>query len=104
MRGDVHLLNAPREARGHEQRGRRLAVVLQSDHLPLSTLLVAPTSTRAKPSVFRPEIEVVGVQTLVMVEQVVAVDPGRLGDIVGHLTRGELEAVERALTIVFELR
>ena len=33
MRGDVHLLRAPWDARGHEQRGPRYAVVLQSDYL-----------------------------------------------------------------------
>ena len=47
MRGEVYRLRAPRRARGYEQTGPRYAVVVQSDQLPLSTLLVAPTSTTA---------------------------------------------------------
>jgi mRNA interferase MazF len=103
VRGDVHLLNAPRDSRGHEQRGRRLAVVVQSDLLPLSTWLVAPTSTGAQHASFRPEIEVDGVSTLVLVEQTAAVDPQRLGQVVGHLTRSEQAEVDAALKIVLGL-
>ncbi|TAM87040.1 MAG: type II toxin-antitoxin system PemK/MazF family toxin, partial [Jatrophihabitans sp.] len=44
MRGEIYRLRAPRDARGHAQHGRRYAVVVQSDQLPLSTWLVAPTS------------------------------------------------------------
>jgi mRNA-degrading endonuclease toxin of MazEF toxin-antitoxin module len=39
---------------GHEQRENRYAVVVQPDLLPLSTWLVAPTSTSARPASFRP--------------------------------------------------
>ncbi|WP_218158677.1 type II toxin-antitoxin system PemK/MazF family toxin [Streptosporangium canum] len=58
MRGDVYRLRAPRDAVGHEQRGERFAVLLQSDFLSmLSTLIVAPTSASAGPAIFRPEID-----------------------------------------------
>lgn len=103
MRGDVYRLRAPRETRGHEQHGRRLAVVVQSDDLPLSTLLVAPTSTRARPASFRPEIEIDDEKTLILVEQTVAIDPTRLSDWAGRLTRDELAAVDRALLVVLGL-
>lgn len=103
MRGDVHELRAARGARGHEQQGRRYAVVVQSDLLPLSTWLVAPTSTSARPASFRPEIEVDGGTTRVLVEQTAAVDPQRLGRQVGHLTRAELAAVEAGLRTVLGL-
>ena len=104
MRGDVHELHPPRDRRGHEQSGPRYAVVVQSDLLPLSTLLVAPTSTRARAASFRPEIVVGDITTRVMVEQTAAVDPSRLGRLVGHVGRRELDAVERALEVVFHLR
>lgn len=104
MRGDVHELRPPRDRRGHEQSGPRYAVVLQSDLLPLSTLLVAPTSTRARAASFRPEIVVGDITTRVMVEQTAAVDPSRLGRLVGHVGPRELDAVERALEVVFHLR
>ena len=103
MRGDVYRLKAPRDARGHEQRGNRYAVVVQSDLLPLSTWLVAPTSTSARPTSFRPEIEIQGKTTHVLVEQTAAVDPERLGEMVGHLTRHEVMAVDDALRTVLHL-
>jgi mRNA interferase MazF len=103
VRGDVYRLKAPRDARGHEQRGNRYAVVVQSDLLPLSTWLVAPTSTSARPTSFRPEIEIQGKTTYVLVEQTAAVDPERLGELVGHLTRHELMAVDDALRTVLHL-
>lgn len=103
MRGDVHHLKAPRDARGHEQRGNRYAVVVQSDLLPLSTWLVSPTSTSARPTSFRPEVEINGKTSLVLVEQTAAVDPGRLGEVVGHLSQREMAAVDEALRAVLDL-
>ncbi len=103
MRGEVHRLRAPRDARGHEQRSPRYAIVVQSDQLPLSTWLVAPTSMSARPASFRPEVEVNGRMTRVLAEQTAAVDPSRLGDSVGHLTFDELRHVEAALRLVLDL-
>jgi len=103
VRGDVYELPAPRNARGHEQRGNRYAVVVQSDLLPLSTWLVAPTSTSARPASFRPEIELGDETTRVLVEQTAAVDPKRLGRQVGHLSAREMTAVDQALRTVLGL-
>lgn len=103
MRGDVYRLNAPRGTRGHEQTGHRFAVVVQSDHLPLSTWLVAPTPTSARPATFRPEIQLNGRPTRVLTEQTTAVDPQRLGEHTGHLSYDELRHVEAALRLVLQL-
>ena len=103
MRGEVYRLGAPKDVRGHEQSGARYAVVVQSDQLPLSTWLVAPTSTSARAATFRPEVEVAGRTTRVLAEQVAAVDPQRLGDSVGYLTHEELRRVDAALRVVLEL-
>lgn len=103
MRGEVYRLRAPRDARRHEQRGLRYAVVVQSEQLPLSTWLVAPTSTSARPAAFRPEVEIEGRVTRVLAEQTAAVDPGRLGDSFGHLTFDELRHVDAALRLVLDL-
>lgn len=104
MRGDLYRLKAPRDARGHEQAGVRFAVVVQSDDLPLSTWLVAPTSTGRRPASFRPEIEINGVRTLVMVEQVTVIDPeARLGEFAGRLSSAELREVDVALRAVLAL-
>lgn len=96
-RGDILALRLPKGV-GHEQRGRRFGVVVQSDaFLPRSVVLVAPTSTSAKPASFRPEIEIDGSTTRVLVEQVGAVDVQRLGDLVGHLSAEEGWGVDAAL-------
>lgn len=104
MRGDVFRLGAPRGARGHEQSGRRYAVIVQADELEsLSTWLVAPTSTSARAATFRPEVEIQGRRTRVLAEQASAVDPSRLGERVGHLAFDELRAVDAALRLVMSL-
>jgi Growth inhibitor len=103
VRGDVYQLRAPRDAQGHEQARSRYAVVVQSDELPLSTWLVAPTSTSARAATFRPEVEVAGHRTRVLVEQTAAIDPTRLGDSAGHLTFTELRLVEAGLRLVLDL-
>lgn len=103
MRGDVYRLQAPRGTRGHEQRGTRYAVVVQSGSLPLSTWLVAPTSTSARQASFRPEIVVGDDITRVLAEQTAAIDPERLGEHAGHLTHDEFRQVEAALRVVLEL-
>ncbi|MGQ0668157.1 MAG: type II toxin-antitoxin system PemK/MazF family toxin [Actinomycetota bacterium] len=47
-RGDVYEFRSPR-GRGHEQRGERYGVVVQSDLLlPRSVVIVAPTSRSAR--------------------------------------------------------
>ncbi|MDR1186787.1 MAG: type II toxin-antitoxin system PemK/MazF family toxin [Bifidobacteriaceae bacterium] len=105
MRGDIWELRAPRDAQGHEQRGSRYAVVVQSDDMLLSTLLVAPTSMSAAAASFRPEIVLDGVTTRVLVEQVAVMDPEiGLGRFAGRLTRNELDQVDAALATVFGLR
>lgn len=103
MRGDVFRLRALRGARAHEQAGARYAVVVQSDALPLSTWLVAPTSTSARRASFRPETEISGVATRVLAEQTAAIDPERLGQRVGQLTFEELNRVDAALRVVLQL-
>lgn len=103
MRGEVFQLRTPRASRGHEQSGSRYAVVVQSDQLPLSTWVVAPTSTSARPASFRPEVDIGGVSTRVLAEQAAAVDPGRLGKSVGFLGFDEMRRVDAALRIVLDL-
>jgi mRNA interferase MazF len=74
---------------------------VQSDaFLPRSVVLVAPTSTSARSASFRPEIEVDGERTKVLVEQLGAVDVGRLGDFAGRLEPEEQWGVDAALLVV----
>jgi mRNA interferase MazF len=104
VRGEIFRLPSPRGARGREQRGARYAVVVQADELmALSTTLVAPTSTSARPSTFRPTISLAGTETRVLVEQTTVVDPERLGRSAGRLAADELRAVDEALEMVLGL-
>ena len=104
MRGDIYRLRLDRGAGGHEQRGVRYGVLVQSDHFDLlSTCLVAPTSTSARPATFRPAIDIRGQETLVLVEQTRAVDRSGLGEQVGRLRLVEQQAVEAALRLVLGL-
>ncbi len=104
LRGDVYRFRLPRGV-GHEQHGDRYGVVVQADEfLPRSVVLVAPTSTSARAASFRPEAEIAGETTRVLVEQLGAVDARRLGELAGHLTHEEMWGVDEALLAVLGLR
>ena len=90
---------------GHVQQGRRYGVIVQANELlPRSVVLVAPTSRSARPASFRPKIELSGESTRVLVEQVDAVDAGRLGDLVGRVTPEQQWGIDEALMTVLGLR
>lgn len=103
MRGDVFRLRSDRNAIDHEQKGPRYGIVVQSNDLPMSTMLVAPTSTSAHPTIYRPEVTVLGRTTLVQTDQTMAVALSRLGERVGALTFAELLDVNAALNLVLGL-
>lgn len=104
LRGDVYRFKLPKGV-GHEQHGDRFGVVVQADELlPRSVVIVAPTSRSARPASFRPQIDLDGETTRVLVEQIGAVDAQRLGELSGHLSREELWGVDEALATVLGLR
>jgi mRNA interferase MazF len=103
VRGDIRAIVLP-QRRGHAQRGRRYAVVVQADDLlALSTVVICPTSTSTPPASFHPEITVGEETTRVMCEMVGAVDARVLGEHAGHLALDELRAFEEALELVLDL-
>ena len=104
QRGDIFELRMPK-AVGHEQAGRRFGVVVRSDVLlPRSVVLVAPTSVSARPASIRPVIEIEGMSTRVLVEQLGAVDVTRLGSFVGRVSTEAMWAVDDRLCTVLVLR
>lgn len=104
LRGDVYRFRLPRGV-GHEQHGDRYGVVLQADELlPRSVVIVAPTSRSARAASFRPEAEIAGDNTRVLVEQIGAVDARRLGEPAGRLSHEEMWGIDEALLAVLGLR
>lgn len=104
VRGELFRLPLRRDARAHELRGARYAVIVQADEfLDLSTTLVAPTSTSVRPASFRPPITIGDGETRVLVEQTTVVDPQRLGRSAGRLDASELRAVDEALALILGL-
>jgi mRNA interferase MazF len=104
VRGEILRLPMPRGARGHEQRGARFAVVVQADEsLELSTVLVSPTSTSARPASFRPTITLDGAQNTGPNRA----DHGRRSTATrrsaGRLNADELRTVDEAVMLVLGL-
>ena len=101
MRGEVYRL--PARGKGHEQQGRRYAVVLQPDWLNLSTWIVAFTSRSARETIFRPPALIADQETLVMCDQLATVDFQRLTESAGFLTVEEMQRVDEALALVLDM-
>ena len=97
IRGAVYRIDLGRP-RGHEQGGRRLGLVVSPSDSPLSVVTVIPTSSSAGPSVHRPELEIWGRVTRMLVDQIRSIDIDHVvGDPVDFLNRDELAEVEVAL-------
>ena len=97
IRGAVYRIDLGRP-RGHEQAGRRLGLVVSPSDSPLSVVTVIPTSTSAGPSIYRPELEIDGRPTRLLIDQIRSIDTDHVvGDPVDHLNRDELAEVDLAL-------
>lgn len=99
IRGGIYRVDLGDAKRGHEQRGRRYGLVLSPSGMPWSVATIVPTSTRAQPAIFRPELEVGGVLTRFLVDQIRTVDVRYIqGDPAHYLDRDELAEIEHAVT------
>lgn len=97
IRGAVYRIDLGRP-RGHEQGGKRLGLVMSPPDSPLSVVTVIPTSTSAGPSIHRPELEIAGRSTRLLVDQIRSIDTDYvIGEPVDYLTRDRLAQVELAL-------
>lgn len=104
IRGDVYRIRPGRNTRGHEQTGQRYGIVVQADHLRLSTVLVVPTSTSCGAAGHRPVVQVAGQETRAMTDQIRVLDPEhRFGDLVGHLATSEMAALDAALRLILHV-
>jgi mRNA interferase MazF len=99
IRGAVYRVDLGDVKRGHEQRGRRYGLVLSPTEMPWNVVTIIPTSTSAQPAVFRPEIEIAGSPTRLLVDQIRSIDIRYVhGEPVHYLDRDEFVEVERAVT------
>ncbi|WP_342384399.1 type II toxin-antitoxin system PemK/MazF family toxin [Agrococcus sp. KRD186] len=97
IRGAVYRIDLGRP-RGHEQGGKRLGLVVSPSDSPLSVVTVIPASTSAGASIYRPEFEIAGRQTRMLVDQIRSIDVDHVvGEPVDYLTRDQLAEVELAL-------
>jgi mRNA interferase MazF len=95
--GAVYRIDLGRP-RGLEQSGKRLGLVVSPSDSPLSVVTVVPTSTSAGPSIHRPEVDIAGRTTRLLVDQLRSIDVRYVaGDPVDYLTRTQLLDVELSL-------
>ena len=99
IRGAVYPIDLGDAKRGHEQRGRRLGLVISIEDDAWSTVTVLPASTSAQASVFRPEVVIAGRETKILIDQVRTIDVSYVaGDLVDYLTRDDMSQVEHSLS------
>ncbi|ANG84487.1 growth inhibitor PemK [Microbacterium aurantiacum] len=97
IRGAVYRIDLGKP-RGHEQGGKRLGLVVSPSRSPLSVATVIPASTSAGSSIHRPELEIAGRRTRLLVDQIRSIDVDYVvGDPVAYLTRDQLAEVGLAV-------
>jgi mRNA interferase MazF len=98
IRGAVYPIDLGEAKRGHEQRGKRLGLVLSNHYDRWSTAMVIPTSTSAQPAIFRPEVVLAGRETRLLVDQMRSIDTSFVvGDLAAFLGHDDMEQVEYAV-------
>ena len=98
IRGAVYPVDLVDAKRGHEQRGRRLGLVVSIEQDAWSTVTIVPTSTGAQPAVFRPEVVIAGRETRILVDQIRTIDTSYVtGELVDYLSRDDMAQVEHSL-------
>jgi mRNA interferase MazF len=99
IRGALYRVDLGEAKRGHDQRGRRFGLVLSPSSMPWSVATIVPTSTTARPAVFRPSLEINGQETRFLIDQIRSIDIDYLiGEPVHYLERDELAEVEHAVS------
>src|SRR5258708_10504014 len=104
IRGAVYPVDLGDAKRGHEQRGRRLGVVISIEQDAWSTVTIIPTSTSAQASVFRPEAVIAGPDTTILIHQIRTIDVSYVaGELVDYLSPNDMAQVEQCLSRYFGL-
>jgi mRNA interferase MazF len=102
--GAVYPVDLGDAKRGHEQRGRRLGLVISIEQNAWSVVTIIPTSTSAQASVFRPEVVIAGLATKILIDQVRTIDVSYVtGELIDYLSRDDMAQVEHSLSRFFGL-
>lgn len=97
IRGAVYTVDLG-PGRGHEQRGKRPALVVSPSDFDWTVATVIPTSTTAGAAIYRPELVINGRVTRLLVDQIRTVDTSHMGEEpIDYLTRDDMVKVEHAL-------
>src|SRR5580704_1793323 len=98
IRGAVYPVDLGDAKGGHEQRGRRLGLVISIEQNAWSAVTIIPASTSAQSAVFRPEVVVAGRDTRILIDQIRTIDTSYVtGELVDYLSRDDLAHVEHSL-------
>lgn len=99
IRGAVYPVDLGDAKRGHEQRGRRLGLVINIEQDAWSTVAILPTSTSAQAAIFRPDVVIAGRDTKVLIDQIRTIDTRYVtGELVDYLSRDDMAQVEYCLS------
>ena len=105
IRGAVYPIDLGDARRGHEQRGRRLGLVVSIEQgCSVHGDRPADFNQRSGRSVFRPEVVIAGRETKILIDRVRTIDVSYVaGDLVDHLSRDDMAQVEHSLSRYFGL-
>jgi mRNA interferase MazF len=99
IRGAVYPVDLGDAKRGHEQRGRRLGLVISIEQNAWSTVTILPTSTSAQVAIFRPDVVIAGRDTKILIDQIRTIDTRHVtGELVDYLSRDDMAQVEHCLS------
>jgi mRNA interferase MazF len=99
IRGAVYPVDLGDAKRGHEQRGRRLGLVISIEQNVFSTVTILPASTGAQAASFRPDVVIAGRDTKILIDQIRTIDTRYVtGELVDYLSRDDIAQVEHCLS------
>ncbi|HMD92841.1 MAG TPA: type II toxin-antitoxin system PemK/MazF family toxin [Trebonia sp.] len=99
IRGAVYPVDLGDAKRGHEQRGRRLGLVMSIEQNAWPTVTIIPASTSAQASAFRPEAIIAGRPARILIDQIRTIDLSYVtGELVDYLSRHDMAQVDHALS------
>ena len=103
-RGAVYPVDLGEAKRGHEQRGRRLGLVISIEQNASSAVTILPTSTSAQAAISRPDVVIAGRDTKILIDQIRSIDTRYVsGELVDYLSHDDMAQVEHCLSRHFGL-